>query len=108
MVKEVVRTASVYTGFLRNSIRYEVTKGRVQIRMPEYAFYLEFGTKPHVIKPKNAKSLHWQNNLKQDVFAKVVHHPGTEPQPFIRNAINTKLKEIVYNKLKQVFKNDNN
>ncbi len=105
-VNELVRTAPVDTGFLRNSIRYKVSGNKVHFRMPEYAFYVEFGTKPHIIRPKDAKALHWKNN-KEDVFAKVVHHPGTTPNPFIRVAINTKLKEIVYKNLKQVFTNGN-
>jgi hypothetical protein len=69
--------------------------------MPEYAFFIEFGTRPHIIRAVNAKALHWKNSSGGDVFAKVVHHPGTEPYPFIRNAINTKLRDIVYDNLQR-------
>lgn len=99
-VNELVRTAPVDTGFLRNSVRYEVTGNKLNIHMPEYAFYIEFGTAPHIIRAVNAKALHWKMGGK-DMFAKVVHHPGTEPFPFIRAAINTKLRDIVYNNLKR-------
>jgi hypothetical protein len=85
---------------LRESVRYEVNGNKLDIHMPEYAFCVEFGTKPHIIRPKNKKSLHWKQGNK-DVFAKIVHHPGTFPQPFIRTAINTKLRDIVYNNLKR-------
>jgi hypothetical protein len=32
----------------------------------------ETGTKPHTIKPRSRKALHWAG-----LFAEVVHHPGT-------------------------------
>lgn len=73
------------------------------------ALYLEFGTEPHEIRPKNAKALafprsggrgvirkgqrktqfNFQGRVKITglVFAKVVHHPGTDPRPFFRPAI---------------------
>jgi hypothetical protein len=99
-VNELVRTAPVDTGFLRNSVRYEVIGSKINIHMPEYAFYIEFGTAPHEIRAVNAKALHWKSGG-QDVFAQVVHHPGTEPNPFIRTAINTKLRDIIYSNLQR-------
>lgn len=59
-------------------------------------------TKPHIIRPVNAKSLHWKSGG-EDVFASVVYHPGTTPNPFIRRTINTKLRDIVYNNFKRQF-----
>lgn len=41
-----------------------------------YAEWLEDGTKPHVIRPRNAKTLRFKGRS-GIVFAKVVHHPGT-------------------------------
>ena len=99
-VNELVRTAPVDTGNLRQTISYHVKGNTINITMPEYAFYVEFGTVPHIIKAKNAGSLHWKEGGK-DHFAMVVHHPGTDPQPFIRTAINSKLRDIVYNNLKR-------
>lgn len=94
-VNELVRVAPVDTGFMRQHISHHVSGNKINIRMPDYAFCVEFGTVPHIIKAKNAKALHWKKGNK-DVFAKLVHHPGTFPQPFIRQTINTKLRDIVY------------
>jgi len=99
-VNELVRTAPVDTGNLRNTIKYEVHHDTVEISMPNYAYHVEFGTRPHIIRAKNAKALHWKKGG-HDFFAKVVHHPGSEPQPFIRNAITGKLKKIFYENLKR-------
>lgn len=46
-------------------------------------FFLEFGTSPHIIKPKGklfggADSLHWTGPSGKDVFAKIVRHPGSK------------------------------
>jgi len=98
-VNELVRVAPVDTGNLRLSIRYEVDNNSINIVMPEYAFYLEFGTKPHEIRVKNASVL----SDGKIFFGKSVLHPGTEAQPFIRSTINTKLRQIVYNNIKEVF-----
>jgi len=76
----------------------------VNIMMPEYGFYLEFGTRPHEIRVKNAKVL----SDGKRIFGKVVQHPGTEPQPFIRAVINTKLRQIVYNNIKRHLGNGDN
>lgn len=45
-----------------------------------YGQYLEKGTPPHIIKPKNKKALFW-NGASHPV--KMVHHPGTEPHAAI-------------------------
>lgn len=51
-----------------------------------YAAYVEFGTQPHEIRPKRPDGvLRFQVNG-QWVYAKVVHHPGTKPEPFVRPA----------------------
>jgi hypothetical protein len=104
-VNELVRTCPVDTGFLRESIRYEVNDNVINIHMADYAFYVEFGTMPHEITPTTAKALHWKSGGK-DIFATHVWHPGTDPQPFIRTAINTKLRDIVYENLVRQISND--
>lgn len=47
---------------------------------------VQFGSRPHIIRPKNAKVLRFETkgNI---VFAKFVNHPGTEPNPFIDRAM---------------------
>jgi HK97 gp10 family phage protein len=100
---ELVSIAPVDTGRLRSSIKV-VPQGNnvIMISMPDYALYVEFGTAPHIIRPKNAKALHWQTGGK-DVFAKIVHHPGTQPQPFIRNTLRHKLGQIIGQSLQVAF-----
>lgn len=51
-----------------------------------YGVYVDQGTRPHVILPKNKKMLAFQKNG-QWVFAKRVNHPGTKAQPFFSNAV---------------------
>lgn len=45
-----------------------------------YAAYVEFGTSPHVIRPKNALALYWEG---ADHPIKSVNHPGTKPQDYM-------------------------
>lgn len=80
--------APVRTGKLKQSIAIKVDAHKVTIGPnTDYAAYVEFGTKPHEIRPKNKKALSWigPNGRR---YAKVVHHPGTRPNPFVRNAFN--------------------
>jgi hypothetical protein len=96
-VNELVRVAPVDSGDLRNSISYEVTGSGVNIKMNEYGYYVEFGTRPHEIRVKNAKVL----SDGKRIFGRVVQHPGTEPNPFIRRTINSKLRNIVHKNIKR-------
>ena len=90
----LVRTCPVDKGRLKTSIKVKVKDGVLTFYMVDYAVYVEFGTKPHIIKPKTKKSLAWKDGNRK-VFAKSVQHPGTRPQPFIRNAFYHKLAAIV-------------
>lgn len=51
-----------------------------------YADYVERGTGPHKIEPKHAGALHWESGG-ESVFARVVNHPGTKPNPFVEKAV---------------------
>lgn len=52
-----------------------------------YASFIEDGTQPHEILPKNAKALRWFEGGDGDpIFAKRVNHPGNEPMPFMQPA----------------------
>jgi HK97 gp10 family phage protein len=55
-----------------------------------YASYVEFGTRAHVIRVKNAKNL---SNGKTG-FGKVVNHPGTKAQPFLRPAFHQGVRDL--------------
>jgi len=77
----------VRSGKLRDSIRVKVEDSRIVIG-PEgvdYAVYVEYGTKPHEIRAKNNGVLAFTVNSKT-VFATVVQHPGTDPNPFAQRA----------------------
>lgn len=43
-----------------------------------YAPYVVPPTRPHIIRPKAARALHWPENH----FATIVHHPGTKGNDF--------------------------
>ena len=58
-----------------------------------YSAAIEYGTVPHEIRPKTQTALHFVKNG-QDVFTKKVHHPGTKPNPVMRNAAAQTQKEI--------------
>lgn len=51
-----------------------------------YAPYVHDGTRPHVIRPKRGKALRFVIGG-QVVFARVVQHPGTRPNPFLNRAL---------------------
>ena len=67
-----------------------------------YSSYMEFGTKPHVIKPKVKKALRWSSGKKGSKsytvsFSKYVNHPGTTAIPYMtpaRNNAERKLKDL--------------
>jgi len=48
-----------------------------------YGGYIEVGTKPHIITVKNAKVL----SDGTSIFGKTVHHPGTNPHPYLKPAL---------------------
>jgi len=79
----------VKTGNLRTSLGVKVESSRVIIgpdeRQAPYGGYVEFGTGPHVIRPKTKKVLSFVVNGKR-VFATKVNHPGTKAQPYVRPA----------------------
>jgi len=50
-----------------------------------YPVLLELGTPPHEIRSKGNYPL--RNRKTGQVFGKVVHHPGTQPHPWLRAAL---------------------
>ena len=87
--------APVRTGRLRNAIKeaplsfqgFKV-EGGIEIDLADvpYAGYVRWGTRPHVIRARNAKALHFQMGGR-DVFCKSVNHPGTKPNYFMERAV---------------------
>lgn len=85
-------------GRLRDSITYEKKTGAASVTMTyatgvPYARYVVDGTVPHLIEPRAAKALHWVDRS-GDHFARLVHHPGTRPNPFARRAMEMMLPFI--------------
>ena len=83
-VSEQKKLAPVRTGNLRRTIHL----GRVTARSAEtiaganYARYVEFGTRPHEIRPRTKRALRWKDGTGYR-FARFVRHPGTRAQPFM-------------------------
>lgn len=49
------------------------------------ARYLEYGTRPHVIRPRNARALRFVSGGRV-VFARAVNHPGTRPYRWLERS----------------------
>jgi len=109
MQNELTLAAPVNQGRLKNSIRVIPSEEGIIISMVEEGKFIEFGTPPHIIKAKEGKVLHWHKtkgrtqhthphseSMEKDAFfAKEVKHPGSRPNPFIRNTIQNKLGQII-------------
>jgi hypothetical protein len=48
---------------------------------------VEFGTSPHTITPNDAEVLRFEVDG-EVVYTQKVEHPGTDPRPFLRPAVN--------------------
>jgi len=106
---ELVLACPVDTGRLRNSIKVKENERGLLIWMVDYGQFVEFGSPPHIIKPKDKKYLKFEigklerlkgkKTGKNIVFAKEVKHPGSRPNPFIRNTLQTKLQNIIIEEL---------
>lgn len=69
----------------KGNVNYYPDKQQV-IANAKHSATLEYGSKPHIIEPTGGKkALHFQKDGK-DIFAKIVHHPGTKPLAIMRNA----------------------
>jgi len=84
--------APVDTGRLRASIRIEARRDFALRSVytvgsdVEYAAMVNDGTRPHVIRPRRAQVLRFRVGGRT-VFARVVQHPGTKPNPFLDRAL---------------------
>ena len=58
-----------------------------------YSVFVHQGTRPHVIRPRNASALRF-NVGGNTVFASSVNHPGTRPRPFLTNAVARALRAL--------------
>ena len=94
--EEMRRRAPVRTGKLRRSIEKRVGRLKAEIgpTVP-YAVFVERGTRPHIITPVRAQALRFEIGG-EVVFAKLVRHPGTKPQPFVRETAEETARRIIF------------
>ena len=81
--------APVDTGNMKSTIRTDITDGGMSATVSvgaEYGAHVEYGTQPHVIRPRNGKYLAFPGSGGGTVFATEVNHPGTRAQPFMTPA----------------------
>lgn len=86
IVSEAKRIVPHKTRNLSRSIHVvQVGKGFVEVEAgADYAGYVEFGTKAHLIRPRYKKALFWKG-LKHPVPR--VRHPGTTARPYMVPAV---------------------
>lgn len=87
----------VDTGNLKNSIGQDFDADGMGFEAGPAANYgadIEYGTRPHEIRARNAKALHWVDSEGVDQFRKRVQHPGTAPYPYMRPAFEKALEPI--------------
>jgi len=82
------------TGALHSEVRVEDSKPVRVVSAAPHAIYVELGTEPHVIEPKNAKALRFEIDGKV-VFARRVFHPGTEAQYAMRAAYQDNMPKAI-------------
>ena len=79
----------VVTGALFQSLyNRPITGGRAVGHDPNrapHAVFVNFGTRPHQIRPKNKKALRWASG-NGFIFAKLVNHPGYRGDPYMVQA----------------------
>lgn len=79
--------AAVDTGEMKSTIHIRYLSGRVRhvhVGTDHWQF-VEYGTSPHVITPKDKKAL-WGPTMPTSHPVARVNHPGAEAQPFMRPA----------------------
>jgi hypothetical protein len=80
------------TGFLTQSFRAELTTGMLKwFPTASYAPFVQFGTAPHVIEPKDKKALYWPGAAHP---VRKVNHPGTKPNDFMGRIVAASQEEI--------------
>ena len=89
------------TGHLRRGITTKIGDMEVIVHTSniKYARGVEFGTRPHLIKPKNKKALYWKG-AKHPV--KSVNHPGSKAKPYLIPAFESE-KDNLIKDLKEVI-----
>ncbi len=80
------------TGFLTQTFKAELTAGMLRwFPTASYAPFVEFGTKPHMIVPKDKQALYWPGAAHP---VRSVNHPGTKPNQFMERIVDASKDEI--------------
>ena len=92
---------SVKTGHLRRGITSDIKglEATIHTSNIKYAAGVEFGTRPHIIKPKNKKAVYWKGASHP---VKSVRHPGGKAKPYLIPAFENN-KDKFINDLKEVI-----
>jgi len=100
------------TGTLEKNIRHKVKKHSAVIyidnenmlvnwkgKKTNYANFVLFGSRPHIIKAKNKRALRFSyKNLDEFIYRKSVHHPGYRGDDFLKKAL-----DKTFNKLEKLI-----
>lgn len=90
ILKQSIQALPPTGSFAANTLEGIVSAGA------PHALPVEDGTRPHEIRPRFRRALRFPMAGGKDGFgyARVVHHPGTEPQPFLEPALDAKADEV--------------
>lgn len=89
-IRTMLETQIGHKTGLSNEIVYEVDaveKSLIIYANSDILAYLEYGTRPHTIKPKHKKALAFRSETGEQVVVKEVRHPGFEAKPYFYEAI---------------------
>lgn len=91
MESNAKRRVNVRTGALKRSIGHSVSRRGPVVRLlmfarARHARFIEEGTRPHVIRPRNARALRFEIGGRV-IFAKRVNHPGYAGSKFLSKAV---------------------
>lgn len=99
----------------KNSITIEVNPLKQKVLL-----WKEYGTRPHIIEPKNKKALTWLSNtntgslkpfksmmtknssMESRVFAKKVYHPGTQGDYYISRVFMPEVEKLIDEIIKSI------
>ncbi len=94
VVFKIDQLGLVDLGAFKGSVTYTVGPDNVIIHDGvDYGIHLEYGTRPHRIKVKEKKALHWKQDG-EDFFAKSVMHPGTKEYAPFRKGMFDSVQEV--------------
>jgi HK97 gp10 family phage protein len=104
---EAKHEVPVKSGALRKSLKV-TTKSKngtvtavlkADSRIAPHAMLIEFGTRPHKIKPRNGGALVINGHVVADV-----EHPGSRPRPFLRPSYDSKAPQAIAAVAEQIRK----